>query len=115
MPRSVKRRIELLERRPPPGPGKGRPGWLLGQIEMMVQDNHPWASTPAFQAAWTAYLEARKRVEAEPSPPPERYQPKWPAADRVRMWNAFDDPRLLDVTNDMLRAFVDAAKAGPPG
>jgi hypothetical protein len=110
MPRSIKRRIELLERRPTPGPAKGHPGWLLGQLELLVEANHPITAPAAFKTCWAAYLSAREQLASSPGQPPHDYHPEWPEPERQRVWIVWDDPRLNAFIDPILEMLVEAGK-----
>src|SRR4051812_46558579 len=115
MPRSIKRRLELLERRPPPKSRQKGPERLIALFEGMNRDGHVLTTTAEWQAAWLTYMSARERVAADPGPVPADYYPDLPEADRRRLWDWWGDKRLDDPVSRLLEIYLEAADAALVG
>src|SRR5687768_4299324 len=96
MPRSAKRRLELLERRRPPARRWPTDAEFLAWLERAAAGGHPLGRSAPFQAAWADYMAARARLEAAPEDPPPEYRRGEPEAERRRMWLAWDHKSLND-------------------
>lgn len=103
MPRSIGRRVELLEKgaaavRHQPEAAELLLRWLEAAAGRGFADLPP-ALASALAPLWAAYVPTRDELLAAPENPPGDYQAHIPRARRVRLWLRFDHPRLRDATN----------------
>jgi hypothetical protein len=119
MPKSMARRIELLEAE------TARSKSDQWDTERLLVELERWARAPAedqpavFREAWAQYVTVRDTLDTQPSEPPSYYRRELPAARRRRLWLVWDRPELRDATDVLLRATIAALRpvvdAGPPG
>jgi hypothetical protein len=116
MPKSMPRRIDLLERsgraRPPRVPAED----LIADLERAA-GLPPDEITPRYQAAWDAYCRERDRLLATAEEPPAGYRPDLPPAARQRRFLIWDHPRIGDAVAELLRAYIEMVgdPDRPPG
>src|SRR5947209_5294959 len=103
MPRSIRRRLELLERRTTDRTHRVTSDELHAWLELAVAvGRHPLVHLDSFRAAWAGLLDARDRAAAEAGEPPPTYRPGQPETRRKRLWLAWDHPALNDAVGRVL-------------
>src|SRR4051812_26362908 len=98
MPKSMGRRVELLEadptrRRPDPEPAEVLLDWLEGVARQGFAGLPPGLAS-ALAAHWAAYVPVRDALLAAPEEPPDNYSTHLPRGRRTRPWLRFDHPNL---------------------
>lgn len=115
MPRSIRRRLELLEARPAPhAPGPTGDDLFEG-FARMVAAGHPLTLGEPFRAAWADFVAARAWLEAHPEEPPGWYRPARPRPERRRGWARWDHPAVHDAVCRVLEAVTEHGSPSPPG
>jgi hypothetical protein len=102
MPRSVKRRLELLESRTTRVPKQPGPGYILDTIQRAVATGHWLTRSPGFEQAWQNYLAVLKQSVTAAGPPPPEYLSDQLESERQRLWAHFDCPLLKSAVSSLL-------------
>ena len=116
MPRSIGKRLELLEkrtvRRAPPATLED----LFARYERMVAEGHPLARLESFRVAWADFLTARSRVASCPDEPPAWYKPNLPQPERRQRWVLWDHHEVDRALCRVMEVVVEHGRPpSPPG
>jgi hypothetical protein len=115
MPRSMPRRVELLERNARARPDRMPTEDLLVELERAA-GLPPAQTTNRFRAAWEAYRQERDRLLVTDEAPLATYRPDLPPAPRRRRFLTWDHPRIAKAVDELLRAYIEltGARDRPP-
>jgi hypothetical protein len=107
MPRSMPRRLELLERgRRTPPPPANRDAVLLDLIEQIAELG-PSGAPAGFWEAWLRYTTARDELRKAGVQPPPHYLPHLPEPERLRLWRDYDHFDLNGPLLPLVRSAIE--------